>query len=561
MRVTALGLHHETNTFSSFATTYESFSKSSYGGLLRGPEIEAHQRSSHSTFAGYYQAADEFGFDLVPLLFAVNDPSGTITLDAFDRIVDEMMSLLREGGPWDGVLLNQMGAAVSEDFPDVDGEVAARTRAVVGPDIPVVMTLDLHANLSQKMVEHTQAIVVYRTNPHMDASERAIDACEILVRTIKGEIRPVTALEMPPMVISILRQDTREEPMRGVMADVEAANRRPGIIHTSMGQGYPWADVEEMGAAFYALADGDLHAARAAARWMAERAWARRAELATSSTFTPREALEHAMRAPRGPILLLDVGDNVGAGSAGDSTFILAEAQRLGVRSLLQTVRDPEAVEACVAAGVGSTVTLSLGGNTDALHGEPVIVAGYVSRVTRALTLVWTRKATACPSAAQTQLPATGSPGRSANCRLLPSVPTQRMRKCVPPVTCRWLTNSTPSAFDDQLTSSSRSPSLRLGSRWRGPSGPSRVSDPEPGQTSHCFKWKAGQAHQPAARSSGVQGAFASGGRCLTRFCSGARSHGTTKPTFATFAMTVSRNFKLSWARHRSHGFGLGAGS
>jgi microcystin degradation protein MlrC len=240
------------------------------------------------------------------------------------------------------------------------------------------MTLDLHANLSQKMAQYTQAMVVYRTNPHMDARERAVDACEILVRTIKGEIRPVGALEMPPMVISILRQDTREEPMRSVMADVEAANRRPGIIHTSMGEGYPWADVEEMGAAFYAVADDDPAAARAAARWMAERAWARRAELADAPTFTPRQALEHAMHAPRGPILLLDVGDNVGAGSAGDSTFILAEAQRLGVRGLLQTMRDPDAVSACVAAGVGSTVTLQLGGKTDSLHGQPVTVTGHI---------------------------------------------------------------------------------------------------------------------------------------------------------------------------------------
>jgi microcystin degradation protein MlrC len=378
VRIAALGLHHETNTFSSYPTTYESFSQSSYGGLFRAGEIEQNQRLSHSTFAGYFQAADELGFDLVPLLFAANDPSGTITRDAFDRIVGEMMHLLQDGASWDGVLLNQMGAAVSEDYPDVDGEVAARTRAVVGPAVPVVMTLDLHANVSQKMVEHTQAIVVYRTNPHMDARDRAIEACEILVRTINREIQPVSALEMPPMVISILRQDTREEPMRSVMAGVESANRRPRIIHTSMGQGYPWADVAEMGAAFYACADGDPTAAREAARWMAERAWARRAELSNAPSYTPREALERAVQARDGPILLLDVGDNVGAGSAGDSTFILAEAQRLCVRGVLQTMRDAEAVQACVAAGAGSRVTLELGGKTDALHGQPVSVSGTV---------------------------------------------------------------------------------------------------------------------------------------------------------------------------------------
>jgi microcystin degradation protein MlrC len=289
-----------------------------------------------------------------------------------------MMCLLAERGPWDGVLLNQMGAAVSEHFADVDGEVAARTRVVVGPRVPVVMTLDLHANMSQLMAQHTQAIVVYRTNPHLDAVERAVDACHILVRTIEGEIQPVGALEMPPMVISILRQDTREEPMRQLIADVEEAARWPGMLHASMAQGYPWADVAEMGASFYALADGDADRARAAARWMAERAWARRAELAEAPSYTPREALEHAMQAARGPIVLLDVGDNVGAGSAGDSTFILGEAQRLGARSLLETVRDPEAVQACVAAGPGATVTLRVGGKTDGLHGPPLTVRGRV---------------------------------------------------------------------------------------------------------------------------------------------------------------------------------------
>jgi microcystin degradation protein MlrC len=381
LRVAAMGLHHETNTFSSFPTTYASFSTSSYGGLLRGEEIERNQRSAHSTFAGYFQAADDLDFELVPLLFAVNDPCGTIDRDAFAEIVQEMTRLLDERGPWDGVLLNQMGAAVSEEFPDVDGEVAARTRASVGPGVPVVMTLDMHANISQKMADATQAIVVYRTNPHMDAKERAIEACEILVRTIKGEIRPVSALEMPPMVISILRQDTREEPMRSVIEDVVEAAKRPRIIHTSMAEGYPWADVEEMGAAFYAVADGDPAAARDAARWMAGRAWARRADLATAEAYTPREALEHALSAPTGPIVLLDVGDNVGAGSAGDSTFILAEAQRLGVRSLLETLRDPDAVAACVAAGSGATITLQVGGKTDALHGAAVTVTGTVGRI------------------------------------------------------------------------------------------------------------------------------------------------------------------------------------
>lgn len=382
-RIAALGLHHETNTFSSFSTTYESFKSSGLQreGIQRGDKIAEMHREASTTFAGYFTGAERYDFELVPLFFAATDPSGTIDGDAFDLLAGEMMFLLQDQGPWDGVLLNQMGAAVSSVFRDMDGEVAARTRALLGPGVPIVMTLDLHANISQKMVSNTDALVVYRTNPHLDARERAVEACELLIRTIRGEVRPIGALEMPPMVIGILRQDTREEPMRSVIRDVEEAARRPGILHASMGEGYPWADVPEMGAAFYAVADGDVQAAVNAARWMAQRAWERRKELATAPALSVKQALYRAMKAPAGPVVMLDVGDNIGAGSAGDSTLILAEARRLGARDLVQTLRDPEAVATCVTAGVGSTITLAVGGKTDRRHGEPVTVTGVVKTI------------------------------------------------------------------------------------------------------------------------------------------------------------------------------------
>ena len=152
-----LGVSHETNTFSRVPATYDRFE------IYRGDEIAAQFGESHSTNAGFLEAAGRFEFDIVPLVYAVTGPIGTITEDAFDRIVDEMLGLLRDGGPWDGVLLSQHGAAVSEEYPDADGEVAARVRALVGPDVPVGMMLDLHTNLSQKMIENTTATVLYRT--------------------------------------------------------------------------------------------------------------------------------------------------------------------------------------------------------------------------------------------------------------------------------------------------------------------------------------------------------------------------------------------------------------
>ena len=212
MRMALLGVAHETNTFSRVPATYEQFEKT---GMVRGDALEREYRDSFHTNAGFLEAGEVLGFDVAPLLYTHTGPIGTITMDAFDRIVGEMLELLRDKGPWDGVLLAQHGAAVSEQFPDADGEVAARVRALLGPDAPVGMNLDLHANVSRKMIDNTTVTTFYRTNPHLDAKERAYHCAELIHDTIKGEIRPTQALETPPLVINIIKQSTGEEPMRG----------------------------------------------------------------------------------------------------------------------------------------------------------------------------------------------------------------------------------------------------------------------------------------------------------------------------------------------------------
>ncbi len=368
---------HETNTFAKDRTDYASFVES---GILRGDEIVRDYATSHATMAGFLDAREKLGVEVVPLLFTFTNPTGSITADAFERICGEMLQMLRDQGPWDGVLLGQHGAAVSDDYPDMDGEVAARVRAVVGPDVPIGMAPDMHANLSQKMIDNTTATVVYRTNPHLDPRPRGLECADIIVRTINGEIRPVQALEMPPVVINIVKQFTGEEPMLSLVRDAEEVIGRPKMLSASVAEGYPYADVAEMGMAFLAISDGDEAAAREAARWMARRAWDKRAQF-VADTPTPEAALRAAMAAPKGPVVLMDVGDNIGGGSPADSTILLEIAQRLGVRSYLQTLRDPQAVSACVAAGVGSTVTLQVGGKTDDRHGRPVTVTGTVRRI------------------------------------------------------------------------------------------------------------------------------------------------------------------------------------
>ncbi|MDA1279917.1 MAG: M81 family metallopeptidase, partial [Chloroflexi bacterium] len=381
LRIATLGIHHETNTFASNKTTLAEFGTSGLQtyAVQRGQQYYDMHEKSQTSMSGFIRGAEKHGFELVPLIFAATDPAGTIADEVLETLGGEALEMLRDLGPFDGVLLNQMGAAVCESYPDMDGELARRVRETVGPEVPVVMTLDLHANVSRQMAEQTDALVIYKTNPHTDAVPRALDACDLIVRMATENWRPAKWLEQPPMVVGIFRHDTREMPMKAVIDDLETVLARPGVVGGSIGEGYPWSDVYESGLAVYVLHEDSVEDARDAARWIAEQAWENREALYSPVGPSAAKAVEYALKAKNGadskasegPIVLLDVGDNIGAGSSGDSTFLLAEAVRQGAKSWLQTVRDPQAIATCLEAGIGSTVTVKIGGKTDELHGDP----------------------------------------------------------------------------------------------------------------------------------------------------------------------------------------------
>lgn len=381
MRLAALGVSHETNTFSTLPTDYAQFEST---GIFRGEDVVREFGGSQATMAGLLAARERPGVEVVPLFFAHAHPFGTITREAFERLAGEMLDLLRAQGPWDGVLLGLHGAAVSEDYPDADGEILRRVRELVGPRVPIGAAHDMHANLSRQMVERATVTTVYQTNPHLDARQRALQCADLIISTVQGDIHPVQALEMPPLLVNILKQFTGEEPMRGLVEAGGAARARPGILSVSVVEGYPYADVPEMGMSFLAIADGDPAGAGAAARDLARTAWERRADLQGQAP-SPEAALHRATMADRGPVVLMDVGDNIGGGSPADSTILLAEARRQGVRSFLQTLCDPQAVQACIASGVGSEMTLPVGAKTDDRHGQPVTITGCVRTISDGL--------------------------------------------------------------------------------------------------------------------------------------------------------------------------------
>ena len=374
MRIAVLGLSHESNTYSPVPASLDRWLGA---GPVEGDALVDRYASSEASLAGFLELASEPGIELVPLIFYNLTPMGAVTADAFETMAGRLVADLQRSGPWDAILLALHGAAVSEDYPDADGEILRRVRSIVGPDLPIGLVLDMHANISPAIVEQATVVTTYMTNPHLDARRRARLAADLTLQTVRGEIRPVMALEMPPLAVNILRQGTDDSPMRDLVRLAHEQSRRPGVLAMNIAEGFPYADVPEMGMSFLCVADGDPDLASEVARTVAGEAWRERRRLDGEAT-PIEDALLRATADGRRPIVLLDVGDNVGGGSPGDSTHLLAAAQRLGIRGIFQSLCDPEAVRICREAGIGGRVTLAVGGKTDTLHGEPVPISGVV---------------------------------------------------------------------------------------------------------------------------------------------------------------------------------------
>jgi microcystin degradation protein MlrC len=377
MRIATTGFSHESNTFSTVPATLERWKSDE--GILEGDAIRAQYATSKATLAGFFALADEDpDVTIVPLVFARLTPMGAITAEAIEHLMDLVTTALQENGPWDAVLLPQHGAAVSETYLDADGEMIRRVREVIGPDVPIGVTLDMHANLSHQMVQNADIVTVYQTNPHIDAYEQALLCGHLIAQTVRGEIHPRMTLVDPPLVVNILRQGTSDAPMRDLLVLAREQSARPGVLSVSVVEGFPYADVPDMGMAFLAVTDDDTALGTEIANSLADAAWSMRNSLIGDS-WKIDEALQHADAAAAGPVVLFDVGDNVGGGSTGDSTHVLHEAQRLGIRGVLQGLSDPDVVRQSQAAGVGGRVDVFVGGKTDGRHGKPLHVQAVVT--------------------------------------------------------------------------------------------------------------------------------------------------------------------------------------
>jgi len=387
MRLLLAMFKHETNTFSPVPTPLARF--------LRGQPAHSSDAQRLATFrgtglaiGGFIDVAEREGCEVVVAVAAEAQPSGPASQATFDEIAGQILARVAEGG-WDGVLLDLHGAMVTTAAEDAEGLLLTRLRAIA-PGLPVGVTLDMHANVYDEIVRHATVLTGYHTYPHVDMNAAGRRAAELIIRTVRGEIRPQMAWANCPMLPHVMRQGTHQEPNRSLQARCVAAEQGGEVLAASLFVGFPHADIREAGLSAVvctdAGADPGARQATALRDELLDAAWARRADF----VFHPEPLAQAVARAKAlaedgqpGPVVLLDHCDNCASGGSMDTTTVLAEVLRQGLRqAVFWAVWDPAAVQQALAAGLGAQVTLSLGGKTAmpalAEQGQPLQVSGRV---------------------------------------------------------------------------------------------------------------------------------------------------------------------------------------
>jgi microcystin degradation protein MlrC len=386
-RVAAAQIAHETNVFSSVPTDYAAFVAS---GLSVGQrEIVASRAETNTEFGGFIRAAGTQGFELLPIVSVWATPSGRVTRDGIERLIQILADGLREAqaeGPLDGVLLALHGAMVTETDDDGDGAILQVAREIVGPAVPIVATLDLHANISPRMVELADVLIGYETYPHIDMAERGEEAAAVLARLMRGEIAPTAALRKPPMLPTSQRMTTGRMPMRALMDEARRMEEDPRVINVTIAGGFPPGDNPDAGFGIVVTTDNAPELAIALADELATAAWSLRdgflggvASFEHAAELIQELAGDSTEMPGSGPLVLVDIADNPWTGGPGDSAelvrFLFAERVEGAAVAL---VRDPDVVREAIAAGPGGRIVVELGGKTDRLHGDPLHVQAYV---------------------------------------------------------------------------------------------------------------------------------------------------------------------------------------
>ena len=319
----------------------------------------------------------------VPLLFASTSPGGPLTTECYETLRRDLLAALEAVVPVDAVLLALHGAAVSETVDDIEGDLLAAARALVGPGVPIVATLDLHAHVTEAMVTNADGLVAWETYPHRDSYTTGRRGAALLVDAAVGAARPTMVMAKVPVLTGAVNGSTEGDgPFADMMRKAKALETRPDVLSTSMFLVHPFIDRPGMGSGGLVITDGDTATARDAAVALAEEYWQRRHEFEPDMS-TPADAVRQGLLIDDSPIVLMETADACGGGAAGDSVACIAALAELAPDAVsVAPVVDPEAAAQCHAAGVGAELTLRVGHRLDPRWGDPMTITGTVEALT-----------------------------------------------------------------------------------------------------------------------------------------------------------------------------------
>lgn len=364
MKVFIGGLATETNTFSPMPTGRLAFEDT----FVTREATRLTANFISAPLHVWRKMAEERGWKVVEGLMAFAQPSGTTTQATYETYRDEILDHIRASKP-DIVLFSLHGAMIAVGYDDCEGDLIARTRAILGKDAVIGVELDPHNHLTQDMIDGANLIIAYKEYPHTDTAERAVELFDLAVGAREGRITPVMR-DYDCRMIAMYH--TTRAPMRKFVDDMKACEGKDGILSLSLMHGFPWGDCPRVGTRMLAIADGSGEKADSIAREFGERLWDIKDKLAVGWP-SIEGALDRAEAATKTPVVLADFADNAGAGAPSDSTFVLQEVRKRGLRDVaLGIYWDPGVVRMARDVGVGATLRVRLGGKIGAMSGDPV---------------------------------------------------------------------------------------------------------------------------------------------------------------------------------------------
>lgn len=366
---------HESNTYSQHISDFAWFNKRCW---KIGDEVLERFRGVRTEFGGFIDAFSEYrNIELIPIMAAEATPSGPVSSKVAEQVQELICKSLSDAPQVDGILLSLHGAMVTENSEDGEGDLVEAIRSVVGPQIPIFATLDLHANVTKKMIEHIDVMIPYDCYPHTDKYDRGLQAAHLLARTVQNECKPLMVVKKVPMLMPLVSSGSAA--MKPVLDLIEHYENQAGILNVSFTHGFIGADIQEAGVTVQVVSV-TREKAEQVAEAVAQEIWQHREQFAAQ--YCTIDALEQLHETTEvGPIVISDGPDNPGGGGYADDVRVLRKLLEIGCNdAVVALIYDPESVDRCISAGEGSSVNLELGGKFSGV--EPLKCTAFVRKIT-----------------------------------------------------------------------------------------------------------------------------------------------------------------------------------